>query len=181
MRIVFLGPPGSGKGTQATGYCRSRDCRHISTGELLREAIEAGTQLGKDAKGYMDRGDLVPDTVILGLIEAALEGENRAVLLDGFPRNLIQARDLDDLLTARGEKVDVAVYLNVDEQELIRRLLSRGRSDDTMETVLNRLKVYKENTMPLIDYYRKHGVLHEVDGVGDIEAIQERVAAVVNG
>jgi len=181
MRIVFLGPPGSGKGTQASVYCRARDCRHISTGELLREAVDAGTSLGRDARTYMDSGDLVPDAVILGLIEATLENEKRPVLFDGFPRNLAQARDLDMLLDGRGERVDAAVYLNVDEQELIRRLLSRGRSDDTLETVLNRLKVYKENTLPLIDYYLGHGVLHEVDGVGEIAAIQVRVADAIGG
>jgi adenylate kinase len=181
MRLIFLGPPGVGKGTQAALFCNERGYQHISTGELLREAVKKETELGTRARGFMDAGDLVPDAVILGLIEEALDRAPDGAVFDGFPRNQIQAEDLDGVLRERGETVNRVILFRVAEDEIVRRLTARGRADDTPETVKHRLNVYEENTAPLVDYYHRRGVLSEVDGMGAIPEIQRRVAAAVNG
>ncbi len=180
MRLVFLGAPGAGKGTQADLLCEKKDWRHISTGELLRDAVKRGTPLGLRAKQAMDRGDLVADDVILGLIEETLdEIEGSGFVLDGFPRTLPQARGLDDMLDRHGMALDRVVLLTASVEEVQSRLAGRGRTDDTPETILNRLKVYEEKTAPLVGYYDEKGILLRVNGMGDIPEIQERILAVL--
>jgi len=175
MIIVFLGSPGVGKGTQAVQLCEARGYRHVSTGELLREAVTAGSDLGKRAKSFMDSGALVPDDVMLGLIEGVIKKHRAGLVLDGFPRTIVQAEELDTMLEGHGLRVDRVILLTADEEEVVRRLLARGRADDTLETVKNRLRVYRESTEPLVEYYRRKDILREVEGMGSIPEIQARV------
>ena len=178
--VVFLGPPGVGKGTQAKLLCEERGWEHLSTGELLRDAVARETQLGVAARETMDSGELVGDRLMLGLIEECLNGLDKpGVLFDGFPRTLAQAEGLDELLDSRGESICAALLLVADEAELLKRLLARGRADDTADTVKTRLGVYREKTAPLIGYYRDAGKLHEVNGVGEIPAIHDRITRVL--
>ena len=178
MRIVFLGSPGVGKGTQAVLLCKALELEHLSTGDLLREAKQQGTDLGLKAGEFMDKGDLVPDEVILGLIEQKLEGVEGYVL-DGFPRTEVQADGLDALLARREEPLDKVVLLTADVDEIVGRLLNRGRVDDEESTIRHRLGVYEQNTAPLVGYYRDRGLLTVVNGMGSIEEIHERVLAAV--
>ena len=178
IRLVFLGPPGAGKGTQAQRIAEKYNVPHISTGDILRAAVKEGTELGKLAKSYMDRGELVPDDVIIGIIKERLsqpDVRERGFILDGFPRTLPQAEALDRMLEELSMPLDKVVYLNVDDEEIVRRLLSRGRADDTEEVIRNRLKVYREQTAPLIDYYSEKCLLAEVYGVGDIDEITKKI------
>lgn len=183
MRIVLLGPPGSGKGTQAALLKEHLGVPHISTGELLRTAVAEGTALGKKAQGFMDRGELVPDELMLGLIEERLGADDvkPGFLLDGYPRNLSQAEALDQVLERIGQPVEIALELVVDEEQIVARLAQRaaeeGRSDDTEEVVRNRLAVYREQTAPVSGYYSDRGLLVQVDGVGSIEEINQRLVA----
>jgi adenylate kinase len=178
VRLVFLGAPGAGKGTQADLLCDQKGWRHISTGDLLRDAVKRGTPLGLRAREAMDRGDLVADDVILGLIEETLdEIKDSGFVLDGFPRTLPQARGLDDMLDRLGKGLDRVLLLTASEEEVMARLAGRGRTDDTPETVRNRLKVYEEKTAPLVDYYDEKGILTRLNGMGDIPEIQERILA----
>ena len=181
MRIVLLGPPGSGKGTQAAQLKVRLQVPHISTGDLLRAAVKAGTPLGLKAKAAMDAGELVSDELVLGLIEERLGQPDIAdgYILDGFPRNLVQAEALDALLARLGQPVDRALELTVDEEQIVQRLAKRaaeeGRSDDTEEVVRNRLAVYHQQTAPVTGYYAERGLLVEVNGMGDIEAVNQRL------
>jgi adenylate kinase len=177
MTVVLLGAPGVGKGTQAEILCRRKAWRHLSTGDLLREAVTAKSPLGRRAETAMARGDLVADDVILGLIEETMEGADEGSVLDGFPRTLAQAEGLDALLTKRSRTLDRVVYLSAGKDELTKRLLKRGRSDDTPETIRHRLEVYEASTRPLIGYYEDKGILRRVDGVGEIPEIQDRIDA----
>ncbi|MDX1625235.1 MAG: adenylate kinase [Wenzhouxiangellaceae bacterium] len=181
MRIVLLGPPGSGKGTQA-GMLRERlDVAHISTGALLRDAVRDETELGRKAREYMDAGELVPDDLMLGLIEERLGADDVAngFILDGYPRNLAQAEALDTVLERIGQPVDVAISVVVDEGEVVQRLSRRaveeGRSDDTEEVIRNRLRVYGEQTAPVAGHYARRGQLREVDGMGSVEDVHRRM------
>jgi adenylate kinase len=185
MNVILLGPPGCGKGTQGALLARRLVAPRVSTGDLLRAAVKAGTPLGRQAQGYMDQGLLVPDEVILGLIEEVLASPeaSRGIIMDGFPRTIRQADAVERLLAGRGTQVDRAVDLLVADEELVRRMTGRaaqeGRADDTPEAFRQRLAVYREQTAPLIAYYRQRGKLMEVPGTGSIEEIAARVATAV--
>ena len=208
MRIVFLGAPGSGKGTQAQKLMADYGLQQISTGDLLRGAVAAGTELGQRAKAAMDAGELVTDEIVLGIITERLAQDDCAngFILDGYPRNLQQAKDLQPVLDDIGQSLDAAVLLNVDLDILMKRLTGRRtcsktgkllnihfssqeeiaavtaaggelvqRADDNEGTIANRLKVYREQTEPLVDFYRAAGLLKTVEGEGDIDEIYARL------
>jgi len=178
IKVVFLGPPGAGKGTQAVRIAEKYNVPHISTGDILRAAVKEGTELGKLAKEYMDKGELVPDDVIIGIIRERLSQSDvreRGFILDGFPRTLPQAEALDKMLAELNMPLDKVVYLNVDDEEIVKRLLARGRADDTEEVIRNRLEVYRKQTAPLIDYYSGRGILVEICGVGEIDEITKKI------
>jgi adenylate kinase len=183
MRIVLLGAPGSGKGTQAKRLKVDLGIAHISTGDLLRAAVKAGTPLGLKAKAVMESGQLVSDDIVLGLLEERLaEADTKpGFILDGYPRNLAQANALDGLLARVGQPLDAVVKLNVPDAAIIKRCEIRfeqeHRADDNPETVRKRLAVYAEQTAPVADFYARRGLLTEIDGVGDIDAIGDRVLA----
>ena len=213
MRIVFLGAPGSGKGTQAQKLMADFGLQQISTGDLLRGAVAAGTDLGQRAKAAMDAGELVTDDIVLGIIAARLAQDDcrQGFILDGYPRNLQQARDLQPVLDEIGQSLDAAVLLNVDLDILMKRLTGRRtcaktgkllniyfspqeeidavtvaggelvqRADDNEETIGNRLRVYREQTEPLVDFYRDAGLLKTVEGEGEIDEIYARLKATLN-
>jgi adenylate kinase len=186
MRIVLLGAPGSGKGTQAALLTRQLGFPHISTGELLRAAVSAGTELGKKAKAVMDRGDLVSDDIMLGLIEERLgqKDAQRGFVLDGYPRNIAQAEALDALLQRLGQPVDEALQIDVNEEQVIARISGRaaaeGRVDDNEAVVRNRMKVYAEQTAPVIAFYARQGILTRVLGEGAIEEVFQRIISVLH-
>ncbi len=183
MRTVFLGAPGSGKGTQASKVKTELGIAHISTGDLLRAQVKAGTELGMKAKTVMDAGQLVSDDVVLGMLEARLAEPDtaRGFILDGYPRNLIQANALDSLLARLQQPLDVVVLLQVASELIVSRLAGRaqaeGRKDDTPETVRERLRVYAQQTEPVIGFYRAGDKLVEVDGVGDMDQVNARILA----
>jgi len=185
MRLVLLGAPGSGKGTQAARLKEQLGVPHISTGDLLRAAVKTGTPLGLQAKAVMERGELVSDEIVLGMLEERFSQADiaRGFILDGYPRNLAQASALDALLHRLKLPVDVAVQLDVGTELLIQRIAGRaeaeGRADDTPEAVANRLRVYADQTAPVIDYYRERGRLVCVYGVGAMEEVSDRILAAV--
>ncbi|HMV78808.1 MAG TPA: adenylate kinase [Leptospiraceae bacterium] len=176
-RLIFMGPPGAGKGTQAKVISVEFKIPQISTGDILRSSIQAGTEMGLKAKKYMDAGDLVPDEVVIGIIRDRLKESDcvNGYILDGFPRTTEQAKALDQLLQSIGSKLDAVVNIAVPDKELVSRLLERakieGRADDNEETIKNRLSNYNQKTFPLLDYYRSTGLLKEIDGVGKPEEI----------
>lgn len=207
MKLVLLGPPGAGKGTQAVGICEKYNVPHISTGDILRNEIKQGTELGKQAKSYMDAGGLVPDDVVIGIVVSRLSQPDcqKGALFDGFPRTLAQAEALD-----RQVKIDIAVNIDVPDENIIERLSGRRvckgcgatyhvstlggnvvcqscggeliqRSDDAPETIQNRLSVYHDQTTPLIQYYQSKGILQTVDGSQPIEKVFEDISAVLDG
>jgi len=183
MRLVLLGAPGSGKGTQATRLREHLQVPHISTGDLLRAAVKAGTELGRQAKAVMESGGLVSDEIVLGMLEERLTAGDtgNGFVLDGYPRNLAQANALDALLARLGQPVDIAVQLDVDTELLINRLAGRaeaeGRADDSPDAVRKRLGVYTEATAPVVDFYRNSGRLARVDGVGSMDEVFQRITA----
>ena len=186
MRIVLLGAPGSGKGTQAALLKEHFKIPHISTGVLLREAVARATPLGKRAKVIMDRGDLVPDAVMLDLIEERLSAPDtaRGFILDGYPRNIAQAESLDAVLDRLGRPVEEAVLIEVDPDLVVQRIARRGaeesRSDDAGDVVRNRLRVYEEQTAPVAGYYADQGLLTRVLGEGAIEEVQDRILGMLS-
>jgi adenylate kinase len=182
MRIVFIGCPGAGKGTQAANLSEHLSVPHLSTGEMLREAVSDKTELGERAVGFISRGRLVPDELIVQVVSARLEEEDcsRGFLLDGFPRTIAQAESLDAFLASRRIPLQMVLMLEVPRDELERRLLERGRGDDTPEAIDQRFDSYKSQTEPLLDYYRKTGLLREIDAAGPVKEIFERIKLVVD-
>jgi adenylate kinase len=205
MNLIFLGPPGAGKGTQAQKVCEKYDIPHISTGNILRAAIAQGTKMGLEAKKHIDAGNLVPDEVVVGIVEDRLKEDDckKGYLLDGFPRTIAQAESL-----SKFADIDLAVLVDVDDESLIKRLSSRRtckdcsatydvsmvaggkcpnckgemiqRTDDSEETVKNRLNVYHEKTSPLIEYYGDHGLLCKVDGKAEIDTVFNAICSVLD-
>lgn len=181
MRIVLLGAPGSGKGTQAGLLKNELNIPHISTGDLLRAAVKAGTPLGLQAKAVMDAGQLVSDDIVLGMLEERLaQADARAgFILDGYPRNLAQCEALQNLLERLQQPVDIALQLVVPNDDIVERLAGRaaaeGRKDDTPETVRERLRVYDQQTAPVAGYYESKGRLTVLDGVGEMREVQQRI------
>lgn len=185
MKLVLLGGPGAGKGTQAARLKDYYGIAHVSTGEVLREARSAGTALGKKAAEYMDAGKLLPDDIILGIVGEKLKMPEmkNGFLFDGFPRTIVQAEGLDTMLKENGRSLDAVVSIEVPDEIVILRLLKRaeieGRSDDNRSTIEHRLKVYYEQTEPLKKYYKVKGLLKSVDGVGSVDEIFERIKTVL--
>ncbi|QIA07028.1 adenylate kinase [Draconibacterium halophilum] len=186
LNLVLFGPPGAGKGTQAEFLTNSFELIHLSTGDLLRSEIAEETPLGKEAKNFMDKGELVPDEVVIGMIKSKLDANKDAkgFIFDGFPRTVDQAKALDVLLNDNGTPISGMLCLQVEKQELIDRLLSRGkvsgRSDDQNQSIIeNRIAVYTEKTLPLIEYYKPQGKHFDVNGMGTIEEIAGRLKDVV--
>lgn len=179
MRIIIFGPPGAGKGTQASLISDEYDIPHLSTGEIFRSAIKNETPLGKEVKSILDSGELVPDEKVVGLVEEELKDNkyDKGYILDGFPRTVPQAEAFDTLLENKGQKLNVFLQLQVPREELISRILSRdeGRSDDSPEKVKNRLDVYREETQPVINHYDRQNLIEIVDGVGSIDKVFDRI------
>lgn len=207
MNIVLLGAPGAGKGTQAQRLVRDFGVAHISTGDLLRAAVKGGTELGIQAKKFMDAGELVPDQLVIDLVKERLAQEDaqNGFMLDGFPRNTVQAVTLDTELSALGRELDCALLVDVPYPVIIKRLSSRRtcrecgytgtasdtvcpscggemyqRDDDKLETIKNRLDVYEKSTSPLVEYYRGQGILKTVDGNRDVDVVYEDVKKALN-
>ena len=177
MRIVLLGPPGAGKGTQAVKLAEDLGVPHISTGELFRHNISHGTPLGVRAKHYLDAGELVPTSLTNDLVDDRLNDADVAdgFILDGFPRTIDQAKALHDMLERRGLKLDAVLELRVPEEVLVERLAARGRADDTEDVIRNRFRVYRDETAPLLDYYENEHELKTVDAVGTLEQVFGRM------
>jgi adenylate kinase len=185
MMLVFIGPPGAGKGTQAKRLIEHLGLAHLSTGELLREAKAAGSPLGQLAMQYMEQGRLVPDDLVLKMVDEKLREPkySNGCLFDGFPRTLHQAREFDAALARRGTPLDLALELRADEAELARRMLQRasteGRADDNPQTIAHRMEVYRQQTAPLIDYYRFQGILKVIDALGTPDDVFDRIVGAV--
>jgi len=182
MRLVLIGPPGAGKGTQAERIIARYRLAHLSTGDMLRAARDAGTDVGRKADQYMSAGQLVPDGIILEIIAERLGQPDcrQGYLLDGFPRTIGQAEALDAMLANQATPLDGVVEIRVAEDELFRRLSGRGRADDKPEVIRQRLVAYRAQTEPLLDYYGKAGLLKSVEGLGSVEEVFERIAAVLD-
>ncbi|MEM9538972.1 MAG: adenylate kinase [Cyanobacteria bacterium P01_E01_bin.42] len=181
-QLIFLGPPGAGKGTQAKILAEAANIPHISTGDILRGAIANDTPLGQKAKSYMDKGDLVPDTLVANMVEERLDKPDakEGWILDGFPRTVDQASFLDELLDRLHRNSLKVLNLEVPEPVLVERLISRGRSqDDDPDTIRHRLEVYHQKTAPLIDYYQKQGSLHSVNGDRPLEEVHQELEVIV--
>ncbi len=180
-RFLLLGPPGAGKGTQAMRLIEKLGIPQISTGDMLRTAVAAGTEIGLAAKEKMDRGELVTDEIVIGVARERLSQEDarKGFILDGFPRTVAQAEALDQMLVEMDQPLEGCVALAADEESLVQRLLKRaeieGRADDNEETIRNRMREYREKTEPLLSYYRTKGILAEVEGLGAVEEVAERI------
>lgn len=188
MKLILLGPPGAGKGTQAQRLQETYGLIQLSTGDMLRAAVKAGTEVGKKAEAIMARGDLVPDEVVVGIIADRIEQPDakKGYILDGFPRNVAQAEALDKMLAGKGTKLDAVVELEVDDKILLGRIQGRAaqtaggpRADDNADALAKRLKVYHEQTAPLVAYYKKQAVLKGVDGMKDIDDVTRQIEAVL--
>ena len=187
MNLILFGPPGAGKGTQAKILQDEWGLVQLSTGDMLRAAVAAGTELGRRCKEIMDRGDYVPDEVVIGIIADRLDQEHgKGAIFDGFPRTTAQAEALDRMLEQRGSRIDGAIELKVDDEALVGRIAQRSletggtRGDDTPETLRKRLAVYQKNTAPLLDFYRAQGKLQTVDGMAPIPHVAASIRAVLD-
>lgn len=212
MNLILLGPPGAGKGTQAKRIVEKYGIPQISTGDMFREAVAKGTELGKKAKEYMDRGELVPDEIVIGIVRERLSQPDceRGFILDGFPRTINQAEALDEMLDDMGRRIDAVINIVVPDEEILKRIVYRRickecgavynlifnppkqdgvcdkcggelyqRDDDREETVKERLRVYKEQTEPLVRYYSQKGIIHDIDGTKDIEDVWKQIESVL--
>ena len=188
LNIVIFGAPGSGKGTQSENLIKHYELFHISTGDVLRDHIKRGTELGKTAKQYIDQGQLIPDELMIGILAQVIDDNKEAaqngVIFDGFPRTIPQAEALETLLNERGTSVSAVVGLEVPEQELIDRLVKRGqmsgRSDDNEETIKKRLDVYHNQTSPLQEFYKEKGLYRAIKGIGTIDGIFEDIKKAID-
>ena len=187
LNIVLFGPPGAGKGTQANLLIEKYNLVHLSTGDILRREITAGTKLGLEAKSLMDRGDLVPDEVVIGMISSKLDNNPDAngFIFDGFPRTADQATTLDNLLGEKGTSISAMLSLKVEDAELIRRLIERGkdsgRADDQGKSIIaNRINEYNNKTAPLKDFYASQNKLSEIEGLGSVEDIAQKLNTVID-
>lgn len=180
-RLIFLGPPGAGKGTQAKTFSEMCGIPHVSTGDILRTAVANQTPLGVEAKGYMDRGELVPDQLVVDLIQERLKQSDaqNGWILDGFPRNVAQAKFLDDLLLSLQQPYSYVVNLEVPDDVLVKRMLERGRADDTEEVIRNRLHVYHAQTFPLIEFYKAQEKLVSINGNQAMEEVTHALKELV--
>ncbi|MGH1452519.1 MAG: adenylate kinase [Paracoccaceae bacterium] len=192
MNIILLGPPGAGKGTQASHLVDSRNMIQLSTGDMLREAKTSGTDMGKKVAAIMDRGELVTDEIVIGLIREKLQGEKKGgFIFDGFPRTLAQADALENLLQECGETLDAVIELRVRDEALVARIVGRAadaaaagqpvRADDNEESLKIRLMEYYKKTSPLIGYYYAKGLLKRIDGMADIKVVQAALGALIDG
>jgi adenylate kinase len=181
MRVIMMGPPGAGKGTQATFVAEHFGIPAISTGDIFRANVAEGTPLGVEAKRYMDAGEYVPDEITNEMVRNRIDEPDAepGFLLDGYPRTLAQVKELDGMVEFTGHRLDAAVVLTVDDEEIVQRLLQRaeveGRADDTEDVIRRRQEVYREQTEPLIDVYRGRGILVEVDGMGEVDEVTKRI------
>ena len=170
-KLLFIGPPGAGKGTQASLFCTKFGLEHLSTGDLLRDEVSSGSVLGVKASEVMNKGELVSDELVLSIVEGRLVNNKKGWLLDGFPRNINQADSLKMLLDKINQPLEAVISIQIADDYLIKRLLARGREDDNEEVITNRLKIYRDKTAPLIDLYSKQGILERIDGKGDIDVV----------
>lgn len=183
MRLILLGPPGAGKGTQAKILVEAYGIPQLSTGDILRAAIAAQTPLGLEAKAIMDRGDLVSDTIVNGIVSERIDAQDckPGFILDGFPRTIAQAEALDGMLASKGIKLDAVIELTADADELVRRVIQRSkdsnRPDDNPEVIRKRLDVYQTSTAPLVDYYSRQGLVKTVDGMEPVETVTTAIKA----
>ena len=189
MKLIFLGPPGAGKGTQAERIETTYEIPQLSTGDMLRAAVAADTETGRQAKDIMARGDLVPDDVVVGIISERIQAADCAngFILDGFPRNVSQARALDGVLVEKGINLDAVIELAVDPEILIDRILKRAqesadgpRDDDTEEALQHRLRVYEEQTAPVADFYAEKGILRTLDGMQEIDEVTQQIRSALD-
>ena len=189
MKLIFLGPPGAGKGTQAARIEAAYEIPQLSTGDMLRAAVAAGTETGRQAKDIMARGDLVPDDVVVGIISERIQAADCAngFILDGFPRNVSQARALDGVLVEKGVNLDAVIELAVDPEILIARILKRAqesadgpRDDDTEEALQHRVRVYEEQTAPVADFYAEKGILRTLDGMQEIDEVTQQIRSALD-
>ena len=183
LNIVLFGAPGAGKGTQAVMLAKEHDLVHLSTGDILRKELSAGTELGKQAKAFMDKGEFVPDEVVIDMIRSQIEQypDAKGFIFDGFPRTTAQAEALDRMLNEKGMEITAMIALEVEHNELVNRLMKRGESsgrtdDQSLDVISNRIDVYHQKTKPLISYYHARGKYHPIDGVGEIAEIFERLS-----
>ena len=173
--ILFLGPPGAGKGTQASLISNSFSLLHLSTGELLRNEVKLGSNLGLKVEEIINSGELVSDELVLEIVKKNLNGNQNGWILDGYPRNLSQANSLNDVLKELNQPLEMVIYLDVDQEVLVERLLKRGRSDDNESTIRKRLKIYNDTTQPLIGYYKKQNILEYIEGNRNLNQISNDI------
>ena len=180
MRIILFGPPGCGKGTQATFISESLSIPHLSTGDMLRSAVSSGSEIGLKAKNIMESGGLVSDQIVLSIVEERIAKDDceKGFILDGFPRTVNQAEKLD-LLLSTNNKLDYVLRIKVDEEEIIKRLIDRAREDDKPDIIKNRFKTYNSETQPLIPFYEERKILFNIDGMQEIEKVSEDIKKVI--